>query len=67
MKTLLFFAFIGITSAIFMPNEVKNPVQNQSKPVVKSDNFHNDFDSSYFYNGCKAFTFKSNHKCNENN
>lgn len=67
MKTLLFFAFIGITSAIFMPNDVQDPVQKQSKPVDESDDFHNDFDSSYFYNGCKAFTFKSNHLCNEKN
>ena len=67
MKTLLFFTFVGIISAIFIPNDVQNPVQNQSKPVDESENFHDDFDSSYFYNGCKAFTFKSNHLCNEKN
>lgn len=65
MKTLLFFAFVGIISAIFMPNDVHDPVQIQSKPVDKSDDFHDDFDSTYFYYGCKAFTFKSNHLCNE--
>ena len=52
---------------LIYPNDVQIPVQNQSKPVDKSDHFHDDFDSSYVYNGCKAFTFKSNHICNEKN
>lgn len=67
MKTLLFIAYVGIVSAIFMPKKVQDPVQNQLKQIDKSSNFHNDFDSSYVYNGCKAFTFKSNHLCNEKN
>jgi hypothetical protein len=65
MKTLLFFAFVGISSMLIYPNDVQIPVQNQSKPVDKSDHFHDDFDSSYVYNGCKAFTFKSNHNCKQ--
>ena len=67
MKTLLFFAFVGISSMLIYPNDVQIPVQNQSKPVDKSDDFHDDFDSSYVYNGCKALTFKSKHLCNEKN
>ena len=50
---------------LIYPNDVQIPVQNQSKPVDKLDDFHNDFDSSYVYNGCKAFTFKSNHNCKQ--
>jgi hypothetical protein len=67
MKTLLFFASVGIISMLIYPNDVQIPVQNQSKPVDKSDHFHDDFDSTYFYYGCKAYTFKSKHICHEKN
>lgn len=30
------------------------------------ETFHDDFDSSYVFYGCKYFTFKIKHKCNEN-
>ena len=27
------------------------------------DDFHEDFDSTYYWNGCRIDTFKLNHKC----
>ena len=33
--------------------------------LVEED-FHEDFDSSYYYNGCRIDTFKLNHKCKSN-
>ncbi len=36
---------------------------NNIKPEFNED-FHEDFDSTYYYYGCKYNTFKLNHKCN---
>ena len=36
------------------------------KPNDFEETFHDDFDSSYVFYGCKYNTFKLNHKCNEN-
>jgi hypothetical protein len=38
----------------------------ESKANNIVENFHEDFDSTYYYHGCQAFTFKLNHKCNGN-
>lgn len=47
----------------------KKEIEHPHKPVylkVVEQDFHEDFDSTYYYYGCKADTFKSNHKCNVN-
>lgn len=31
--------------------------------VVDEQDFHEDFDSTYYWNGCRTDTFKLNHKC----
>jgi len=45
----------------------KKEIEHPHKPVylkaVEQD-FHEDFDSTYYYYGCKTDTFKLNHKCN---
>lgn len=68
MKTLLFAAFVGISSMLMYPNKEthqhKNYVQIKANNL-NDDSYHEDFDSTYFYNGCKAFTFKFNHKCKQ--
>ena len=45
----------------------KKDIENPHKPVyikLVQEDFHDDFDSTYYYYGCKADTFKANHKCN---
>jgi len=32
--------------------------------LVEVNDFHEDFDSSYYFNGNRTDTFKLNHKCN---
>jgi hypothetical protein len=68
MKTLLFAAFVGIGSMLMYPN--KETHEQEKYVQIKANNsnddsYHEDFDSTYFYNGCKAFTFKFKHICNE--
>lgn len=45
----------------------KKEIEHPHKPVylqVVEQDFHDDFDSTYYYYGCKTDTFKLNHKCN---
>jgi hypothetical protein len=47
----------------------KKELEHPHKPVylqVVEQDFHDDFDSTYYYYGCKTDTFKLNHKCNAN-
>jgi len=30
---------------------------------VVEESYHDDFDSTYYFNGCRTDTFKLNHKC----
>jgi hypothetical protein len=58
---------LGLTLFILYSKEEQQISENY-KPYVKysnddSDTYHEDFDSSYIYNGCKANTFKKNHIC----
>ena len=60
MKLILTaFASIFLLGAI-SKNEIK------SKPVITQnieEDFHEDFDSTYYFYGCQYNTFKLNHKC----
>ena len=47
----------------------KKEIENPHKPVylkVIEQDFHDDFDSTYYYNGCRTDTFKLKHKCKSN-
>lgn len=44
----------------------KKEIEHPHKPVylqVVEQDFHDDFDSTYYWNGCRTDTFKLNHKC----
>lgn len=58
---------LGLTLFILYSKE-EQQIQENYRPFVKytnddADSYHEDFDSSYVYNGCLANTFKSNHNC----
>lgn len=59
-KLLLFVASIILVGATF--KERPEAQQTQTIEVVEHD-FHEDFDSTYYYYGCQYNTFKLNHKC----
>lgn len=59
-KLLLFVASILLVGATF---KEQKKVQHVSTNKVEQD-FHEDFDSTYYVYGCKYNTFKVNHKCN---
>lgn len=53
---------------ILLYSKEEQQIQENYRPFVKytnddADSYHEDFDSSYVYNGCLANTFKRNHKC----
>lgn len=59
---------LGLTLFILYSKEEQQISENY-RPFVKYSNddvdtYHEDFDSSYVYNGCEANTFKSKHICN---
>jgi len=61
MKSLfIFVASILLVGATF---KEQKKVQHVSTIEVEQD-FHEDFDSTYYYYGCQYNTFKLNHKCN---
>ncbi len=43
--------------------EISEP-KIQKIEIELSEDFHEDFDSTYYYYGCQYNTFKINHKCN---
>jgi hypothetical protein len=46
---------------------IKKDIEHPHKPVylkLVEQDFHDDFDSTYYHYGCKTDTFKLNHKCN---
>ena len=63
--TILLMACIGL---YYFWTIQKKDIENPHKPIyikIVEQDFHEDFDSTYYYYGCKADTFKANHKCNE--
>lgn len=59
---------IGL-AGIYFWTIIKKEIEEPHKPVylkVVEQDFHDDFDSSYYYNGCKNDTFKLKHKCKAN-
>jgi hypothetical protein len=67
MRKLTILLMAGIAGYYFWTVQKKD-IKNPHKPVyikIVEQDFHEDFDSTYYYYGCKADTFKANHKCNE--
>jgi hypothetical protein len=67
-KTAVFIVGLALTLFILYSKE-EQQIEENYRQFVKysndnSDTYHEDFDSTYFYNGCKANTFKSKHICN---
>lgn len=68
MRKLTILLIAGIAGYYFWTIQKKD-LEHPHKPVyirLVDENFHEDFDSSYVFYGCKTDTFKVNHKCNEN-
>jgi hypothetical protein len=66
MRKLTILLMAGIAGYYFWTIQKKD-IENPHKPVyikIVEQDFHEDFDSTYYYYGCKADTFKANHKCN---
>jgi len=66
MRKLTILLMAGIAGYYFWTIQKKD-IENPHKPVyikIVEQDFHEDFDSTYYYYGCKAYTFKANHKCN---
>ena len=60
---------LGLTLFVLYSKE-EQQIQENYRPFVKytnddADSYHEDFDSSYFYNDCLVNTFKLNHKCTQ--
>jgi hypothetical protein len=65
MRKLTILLMSVITGYYFWTIQKKD-IEHPNKPVYLQSveqNFHDDFDSTYYYYGCKADTFKTNHKC----
>lgn len=59
-KLFIFVASILLVGATFK----ERPKVQQTKTIeVIEQDFHDDFDSTYYYYGCQYNTFKLNHKC----
>lgn len=58
---------ILIASYFHTQETSKDEVKLTDRKTEFNEDFHEDFDSTYFWNGCKTNTFKLNHKCNANN
>lgn len=59
---------IGL-AGIYFWTLIKKEIEEPHKPVylkIVEQDFHEDFDSTYYYNGCKTDTFKMKHKCKSN-
>ena len=64
MRTIILIA-IGMLSilTLYTIEKTNKPKKRVYLKIVEED-FHEDFDSTYFYNGCRTDTFKIKHKCN---
>lgn len=52
---------ISLWSSEFQMMNTQIPLEYNT--LEKGDDFHEDFDSTYYYNGCRTDTFKLKHKC----
>lgn len=55
---------IGILAilCLYTIEKTNKPKKRVYLKMVEED-FHEDFDSTYYWNGCRIDTFKLNHKC----
>ena len=49
--------------SLYTIEKTNKPRKRVYLKLVEED-FHEDFDSTYYVNGCRTDTFKLNHKCN---
>lgn len=54
---------ISLWSSEFQMMNTQTPLEYNT--LEQGDDFHEDFDSTYVWNGCMTKTFKLNHKCKE--
>ena len=59
---IVIIGLFGIYFWTIIIKEIEEPHKPVYLKVVEQD-FHDDFDSTYYYNGCRTDTFKLNHKC----
>lgn len=66
MKTILLTIIAGLAILTIYTIEKTNKPRKHIYLKLVEEDFHEDFDSTYYYNGCKTDTFKLNHKCKSN-
>lgn len=57
---------IALISGYYFWTINKKEIEYPHKPVylkLVSEDFHDDFDSTYYWNDCRTDTFKTKHKC----
>lgn len=66
MRTIILIIIGALALLTLYTIEKTNKPRKRVYLKLVEEDFHEDFDSTYYWNGCRIDTFKLNHKCKLN-